>query len=173
MELKEIYEKYSDFVYNLSLKLLCDSDDAEDVVQEVFIKVHRNLNSFRGDAKIKTWLYKITVNTSINILRKRKSQNNLYKKAKNKLKITLNLEEAESLEDKVIEGMEADKIYDKIFSQLPEHYRTCIILKNIEGLSYKEICSILNISQNTLKTRLLRGKKKLLEFINKEKGVNQ
>lgn len=159
----EIVEIYKKKVYYISFNICGDHHEAEDISQEVFIKVFRFIKKFRFDAKLSTWIYQISVNTSLDIVRKRKNK-----------QIYMETSEMESLpSDQTVTGSNINDpenlaIQDSIQQKLSENLKdlskkehAVFILRYYNGLKYVEIAEILNISINTIKTLLLRAKKKL------------
>lgn len=161
-------ELYSDSIYRVALRMLNNPADAEDVLQETFIKAFRALPGFEERASLSTWLYRIAVNESLMILRKHKP-------------------EVAVAEDEFIDNNESDsypafqildwcclpeedymsgetrELLDQSINKLPENLRIVFILRDIEGLSIRETAETLNISETNVKTRLLRARLKLRE----------
>src|SRR3990172_11636710 len=157
---EKIYRAACGFVYNVVLRVTGNREDAEEITQDVFLKVYRNLKNFKFSSSFKTWLYRITVNTALNHHRKELKQQK-YK--------TLNdydcKTEITPCQSKDIEDNEESKHQaDKLLVQLSADQRTCVVLRNIEGLSYQEIADVLKINVNTVRTRLKRAREKLLSL---------
>jgi len=157
---EKIYKVASAFVYTIALRITNNQDDAEDVTQEVFIKVYKNLGKFRFHSSFKTWIYRIAVNTAINTCRGKSKE------------MGRRDEEIEDITDmnqypaQVIETACDNKANEKnIFSLLkilnPDQ-RACIVLREIEGLNYKEIAEVLKVKINTVRSRLKRAREALL-----------
>ena len=157
---EEIYNLYHQFVFNVCIKMLYNIDEAEDALQDVFVRVHKNLDSFRGEANIKTWLYKVTVNTCLNIRKSKKQYYRKWLKAKNNFKLSVR-----DKQESVIDDIEAKELLYQLLEQLPVKEKVCILLKEIESLSYKEICDILGISLGTCKSRLSHARQKLISLV--------
>jgi len=158
---ENIYKETSGFVYNVAFRIVNNKQDTEEVVQDVFLNIYRNLKSFRFQSSFKTWVYRITVNCAINHVKKMARENNRVKEYGNNLiqagKISQGLEI-----EKVNEGQE--EIISSFLKILDVNQRACIVLRNIEGLSYQEISDTLKININTVRTRLKRAREKLLNF---------
>jgi RNA polymerase sigma-70 factor (ECF subfamily) len=136
-------------VYGLAYRMLGQYEEARDASQEIFLTVYRNLNKFRGDSKFSSWLYRIALNCCHNRLRERTVQ-------------TVPLEETELVvTDESIQGdIERQERIDHVrtaLGALPYDMRQIIIMKEYEGLTFKEISEILNIPVSTAKTRLYTG----------------
>ena len=160
-------EKYHQLVLNICNNILNNYDDAMDVSQEVFIKLYESIDSFRGDSKITTWLYRISVNKSLNYLRSKKKQKwftSLDLIFGNETK-TIDPEDSEPKPDENIELDENKKALHHALSKLPEKQNIAITLNNFEDLSYKEVSEIMNISVTEVGVLINRGKKKLQKLI--------
>ncbi len=157
---EEIYRAYSDFVYNVAFRVINNIDEAQEVTQEVFINVYRKLNSFKFKSSFKTWIYRITINTAINFSKKRsKEQSRIVEfNDQNEFNTTV-----DSVSEK-IEEEQHEKVISTLLEALNPDQRACIVLRNIEGLSYQEIAESLNININTVRTRIKRAREKLISL---------
>ncbi|MCB9771614.1 MAG: RNA polymerase sigma factor [Candidatus Omnitrophica bacterium] len=155
-----IYKAMSGFVYNVALRIMNNREDAEEVTQEVFLTTYRKLQGFRLESSLKTWVYRITVNCAINFGRKKTVINNKIK--------TYDESAAEAMVEgdvqKEIEKEHTNKVVNNILSVLNLEQRVCVVLRNIEGLSYEEIAEALNININTVRSRLKRAREKILSL---------
>ncbi len=168
--LKEIYVQYADMVYNLALSYVQNAEDAEEITQDVFVKVHLKLNEFEGKSSLKTWVYRITINQSLDFIKLRKSQ----KRSGTTLRIVNDEDEEFRMPGHFnhpgveLEHKEAtEKIFEAI-NQLPDNQKTALILKSIEHLSQKEIAQTLQVSEKSVESLLLRARKSLKNLINFE-----
>jgi RNA polymerase sigma-70 factor (ECF subfamily) len=161
---EQIYIRTSGFVYNVALRITRNHADAEDVVQEVFINMHKNLPFFRFESSCSTWLYRITANTAISRCRKHSRETEAAAKYKEHLKV----ESQESPAHGPESAEEKEKIINAMLERLDDDQRACVVLRDMEGLSYDEIVQVLNIPLNTLRSRLHRAREALLEFAQKE-----
>ncbi|QPQ30282.1 sigma-70 family RNA polymerase sigma factor [Lysinibacillus sp. JNUCC 51] len=164
--LEKMMIEYGNELVRLAFSYVKDTEIAKDVVQNTFIKCYKNLDSFRFDAQIKTWLYRITINECKDYL---KSWN--YKMVQVKSFIN---ETAKSIlpstEKTVIDKYNNEEIKDTIFS-LPKVYREVVYLYYYDSLKTEEIAEVLDIPVNTVKTRLRRAKQRLESMI-KEAELN-
>jgi len=157
---EQVYKTTSGFVYNVAWRVTRNSQDAQEVTQDVFMKIYRNLKSFRFRSSFRTWVYRITVNTAINryhvSLRENKGRTD-YDKAEHHIS---------SAPDEPVHMQQADKKaqLDNLLQQLNPDQKTCIILREIEGLSYQDIAAALKIPVNTVRSRLKRGRETLLQY---------
>jgi len=160
-------EKHHHLVLNICNNILNNYDDSMDVSQEVFMKFYESIDSFRGDSKITTWLYRISVNKSLNYLRSKKKQ-----KWFSSLDIifgdetkTIDPEDTELKPGENIELNENKKALYYSLNKLPDKQRIAITLNNFEDLSYKEISEVMEISASEVGVLINRGKKKLHKLI--------
>lgn len=164
--LEKIMIDYGNELVRLAFSYVNDAEIAKDLVQNTFIKCYKKLESFRFDAQIKTWLYRITINECKDYL---KSWH--YKMVRVKSFINETTKSIiPSTEKTVIENYNKEEIKDMIFS-LPKVYREVVYLYYYDSLTSEEIASVLGISVNTVKTRLRRAKQRLGSLI-KEAEVN-
>lgn len=156
-------EKHHKLVLNICNNILNNYDDAMDVSQEVFIKFYESAESFRGDSKISTWLYRISVNKSLNFLRAKKknkwfSSLDVLFNDENK---TIDPEDQELKPGEDLEQNENKKALYYALNKLPEKQRIAISLNNFDDLSYKEISEVMEIPVSEVGVLINRGKKKL------------
>ncbi|MGB7025027.1 MAG: sigma-70 family RNA polymerase sigma factor [Candidatus Acidiferrales bacterium] len=160
---------YHASVYNVIYGILADRSDAADVTQEVFLKAFRGIHTFRRGSSLKTWLYRIAVRESLNHRRW------WCRHCRNEVSLDIPVDENHAATE--VEDLEATP-FDQLatretqiavraaLAELSEAYRSAVILRDLEGLSYEEVAEVLEISVATVKTRILRGRralKKLLE----------
>jgi len=154
-----VYRAASGFVYNVALRITRNSADAEEVTQDVFMKIYRSLESFEFRSSFKTWVYRITVNTAINRYR-RSSKDERGRVDYDGL--IESIPASGSTADGAIQRDNEARL-DALLGALSQDHRVCIILREIEGLSYEEIAASLNIPVNTVRSRLKRAREALLE----------
>jgi RNA polymerase sigma factor (sigma-70 family) len=153
-----LYRKYSKAMYNTSLRIVNNTADAEDVLQESFLDAFRSLHDFHYRSTFGAWLKKIVINKSINILRKRR----------NALVDLENTELQEMGEEEPVNEEEIQYRVEEVkktITRLPDGYRTVLSLYLLEGYDHEEISQILHISHNTVRTQYVRAKQKLLTLI--------
>lgn len=148
-----IYNDTANFVYNVALRILNNSEDAEEVTQEVFMTVYHKLKYFRFESSIKTWIYRITVNRAINLAKKRSREKMV--RAEYEKELYSNTETRPEKEKR-------SGIMEELLKSVDPDQRACLVLRNMEGLSYKEISNALKININTVRSRLRRAREKLL-----------
>lgn len=162
---EELIQRFQQPVYNTVFRMLNDSNDAHDVVQEVFFKVFRRIHSFRGDSSLKTWIYRIAVNEACN--RRRYFQRHI----RQELALDAGTTEGWNPEDTLavdcrspfdeVLGREQHELLQQALSRINPVYRAAVVLRDIEELSYEEISDILQIALGTVKSRILRGREAL------------
>jgi len=160
----ELYQNHVDMVYNLSLNYLQNTQDAEEVTQDVFIKVHEKLGAFNKKSSLKTWIYRITINQCLDFIkakkRKKRFGNLIYLFSDNE-SISESIYSTTNHPGIELENKEAtEKIFHEI-NLLPETQKTAIILKAIEGLPQKEIAEIMKLSVKAVESLLSRARKNL------------
>ena len=158
--------KYQAKIISISQRLVKDINIAEDMAQETFIKAYKVLDSFREESAFYTWIYRIAVNTSKNYLisRDRSKENTESEMHTDFSNSILELEGQDSPEDLLL----ADNLKDLInaeLNDLPEEIRTCLTLREYEGLSYAEISNILDCPVGTVRSRIFRGREVLSQAI--------
>jgi RNA polymerase sigma-70 factor (ECF subfamily) len=151
--LDELVREHLDAVYRVAYSVVRDSALAEDVAQDAILKAWRALPTFRGDSSMRSWVLRITHNTAISTLRKRREElrdPNLLPEKENRL----------STERQVVDRLSASAFEDAL-NDLDELSRSIVVLREIEGLSYDEIAQMLDVPLPTVKTRLLRSRRVL------------
>ncbi len=168
----QIVLRYQDMVFSLSSRLLGSYDEAVDLSQEVFLQIYRKLSSFRRDASLRTWIYRIVINRA-------KNRQRWWKRRINEM-TALPIEEAEArtgssrgaclasdeiAPDEALARKEQGQILHRAIEKLPFDQRTILLLKEIEGLSYEEISTTLDLPLGTVKSRLARARQSLRESL--------
>lgn len=165
MSFDEIIDRYKDAIFRMVYMHIGDFHKAEDITQEIFIKIFKNLSKFRGDSSIFTWIYKITINTI-----------STYAKRSRTMADMLSVDYMEDLpdddwdEEKLIEGLRNSSVISLI-QRLPDKYKEVLILYYYQDLKVEDICSIINEPQGTIKSKLHRGRNMLKDMLLKE-GVS-
>lgn len=159
---------YQKKTYNIALGLVGNVEDAKDIAQDTFIKAFKSMDTFKEKSLFSTWLYRITINTSKDFLRKRK----------NSMAVE-DINEIGDIKDKGLEPLEQlEQIEErkrvmKSLRQLNEEYKDVIILRDLHGFSYQEIADILVINLGTVKSRISRGRYQLRDILSRsdQKGT--
>jgi len=174
-EFARLVEMYSGRIYNLALRILNDPQDAEDVLQETFIKAYRALPSFEGRSKLSTWLFRIASNEALMLIRKSRPELILTMEQRDNQQVDTDLEEPEivdwcCLPEKELLSTEARQFLDEAIQKLSASLRVVFVLRDIEGLSIRETSESLGISEAAVKIRLLRARLKLREELTEYYG---
>jgi RNA polymerase sigma factor (sigma-70 family) len=157
---EELYKRFAPKMYAVCLRYTNNADDAQDLLQEGFIKIYKNLHRFRAEGSFEGWVRRVFVNTSIEHFRKKSTKLSLVSE-----------KEENALEDTDITALEslAEKDIINIIQQLSPGYRTVFNLYVVEGYSHKEIGELLGISEGTSKSQLARAKsvlqKKVAQYL--------
>jgi len=159
-------------VYNLALRLLNDPSDASDVVQEVFLKVFRNVGHFRGQSSLKTWIFRIAINEAHNQRRW------FFRHRHREVGIEDEQEEARSRADTLADSTQSpfDYVVDRenlaliedALSRINPTFRAAVVLRDITDLSYEETAEVLQVSLGTVKSRIMRGREALRQELGKK-----
>jgi RNA polymerase sigma-70 factor, ECF subfamily len=164
----KVVHQNSDHIYYLALKMLGNPQDAEDVLQETFIKAFNHIESFEGRSKLSTWLYRIAVNESLMLIRKRKKNithiDDDIKTDKGDL-IPKQIVDWCCLPEKELLSAETMVHLQDAIDTLSEANRAAFILRDIEGLSTREAAETLDISESAVKVRLMRARMQLREAL--------
>lgn len=162
--------KYQRLVMHIVGRMVQQNDELEDICQEVFIKVFRRLDKFRGDSKLSTWIATIAYNTAITHIRK---QNRRGELSYNEQPLLIAGTEDAGLNQRVVEEEEVKKYLLRLIESLPVKYRTVITLFHLEEFSYKEIEEITGMPEGTVKSYLSRARKLLKGKIEKVARLEQ
>lgn len=157
-----IVRHYKERLYFLIRKIVIDHDDTDDVLQEAFVKIWKNLDKFRGDSNLYTWLYRIATNEALTFLRRRKDARNISMDENPEL---MNMLEAGGQKAQLLSGEDIEIQLQKAVLQLPEKQRIVFNLKYFENLTYEEISEITDTSVGGLKANYHAAKKKIEEIL--------
>jgi RNA polymerase sigma-70 factor, ECF subfamily len=171
---EEMVRLYQHKVFNLVYRMIGSAEEAEDIAQEVFVTVFKAIDSFRGESKFSTWLYRIAANHC---------KNRMKYLGRRSYKATGELDEAAERElqdaqpsamrphidgpDAVLEGLQLERMVQAGIAALDEEHRALIVLRDVEDLSYDEIASITGLAEGTVKSRLHRARLALKEHMAK------
>ena len=158
-DIAEIFEEYKNRMYRLALSIARNEKDAEDIVQSAFIKIIKNIKRFRRQARLSTWIYRITYNEALMHLRKKRGQVNVsdtpaFDTDKAQADLFINWPK---LPDRDLLDEEFKERMDNAIKQMPIKYRMPVLLHKVEGLSVKDASLILGLNANSFKTRLHRS----------------
>lgn len=168
---KELVKRYQKVVYALFFQLAPEWDDINDLSQEVFIRIFRGIHSLKSPHAFKSWLNQIVINIFYDELKKRPKRSKTVS-----IDQVFEMEDMESsyhaeivdkayLPDELFSNSELKVVLQNAIAELPEQYRTVIVLRELQGLQYEEIADLLDCAVGTIKSRLSRAREKLQELI--------
>ncbi|MDD2526358.1 MAG: RNA polymerase sigma factor [Bacteroidales bacterium] len=155
-----LVDKYQKMVFVTAIGFLHSKEDAEDLTQEIFVKVWSSLSSFKGDSEFSTWLYRIAVNSCINTVQK-KQHNRFVELAEEWLQSIFHTESGEKDSQQLMEANETDAAIQKAIDSLPISQRTAFLLSVYDELSQKEIARVMQRTEGAVEQLLQRAKTNL------------
>jgi RNA polymerase sigma-70 factor (ECF subfamily) len=162
---ERLIERFQQPAYNLAFRLLNDEGDASDVVQEVFLKVFRNVGNFRGQSSLKTWIYRITVNEAHNARRwfgrHRRREVELDDQPEDSRSMKEMIADSGPTPFEVVLDREQQVLVEDALGRINPIFREAVVLRDITDLSYDEVADVLGVSLGTVKSRILRGREAL------------
>lgn len=168
----ELISPYTGQLLNYAFRMLKNHEDAEDALQEAYLKIYNSLNKFEGNSSFKTWIYRIVTNVCLDMLRKQKRNSTTT------LSITdedgeheLLLPDDTYMPERIAQKNAALDALQKALSSLNDEHRAIITLRDIDGFSYEEIADAMNISLGTVKSRISRARIRLKELLAKDKEL--
>ena len=150
---EDMVRAYQHRVFGVALRMLGNPAEAEEIAQEVFLRAHRALADFRGDAKLSTWLY--TIASRLCLTRLGGSERSMVRQGEDSL---LRLPHGGSGPDAALEQSELEAALHRAISELPDDRRIVVVLRDLEGLSYEEIAAALHLELGTVRSRLHRAR---------------
>lgn len=159
----KLYRDHVDLVYRYAYRLCGDMESANDLVQETFLNAFRGMNAFRGDARVSTWLYTIASRAAMRLRRKRKgaperelSLEEFIPTSDGEFRLQIPIEGLTP--EQALENKELREALDQAINKLPKKYRIALVLRDMEGLSAKEVSGIMGLSERAVKSRLHRAR---------------
>lgn len=167
-----LVKRYQRRVYAVALGMLKDREEALDVSQEAFVKVYRYLVHFKGEASFYTWLYRLTTNICIDILRRRAAQKGEHIEFDETVQVdateanigTLGSQLGTNPQKSVLQKELAEKIQEAL-AQVPEKHRAILLLREIEGMSYEDLAAVLKVPKGTVMSRLFHARAKVQKIL--------
>ena len=157
-----IVERYTDYAYNIAYRMLNNSADAEDAVQDAFLSAYRARDRFRGDAAVTTWLYRIVVNAALQKVRKERKPQQVAQRSLEDVEI---VDWSPGPESSVLNSELKEKLGEAL-SELPDDLRTAVVLRDVNQLSTEEAADVAGVSVPAFKARLHRGRVHLRGMLN-------
>jgi RNA polymerase sigma-70 factor (ECF subfamily) len=174
LEFEQIYKTHKDLVYNLALHYTQIAEDAEEIAQDVFVNIYNNSHKFKGESTIKTWVYKITVNKSLDFIKAKQRKKRSFWIGAQDIQSPLTLAPAETMHPGVIlEEKEAMGRVFRAINELPERQKTALILLKIEQQSPAEVQDIMELKPKALESLIHRAKQNLEKILNKTNDTNE
>ena len=165
----ELAERYGPRIYQLALRQMKNPEDAEEVTQDVLLKVYRKIGAFRGDSALSSWIYRITFNTAMSRLRSSKLERAAQRRERARddqdetRQASLQVADWSHMPDEELLRAQLRRAVMAAIQDLPEIYRVPVVLRDIEGLTTEEASTRLHVKDQTLKSRLHRGRLLLRE----------
>jgi RNA polymerase sigma-70 factor (ECF subfamily) len=159
---KAFYDKYKSLVYNLALNYSTNKEDAEEITQDVFISVFKKMSGFRNESKIETWIFRVTINKSLDYLKaKKRFKRNFMNDGVSIDQVSQNELSDFNHPGILLESKEKIKDIYSCINKLSDDHKTVIILLKIENKTYSEVAKIMKISVKAVESLFIRAKKKL------------
>lgn len=171
---EEFVSQFERSIYNLALRQIGHPQDAQDITQEVFLRIYRSITNFRADAKLSTWVYQITLNACVDLTRRRVRHPELPL-------VVQNEDGDEAMLDTPDETYAPEPLYERTalreqiadgLQKLSDEYRKILILRDVNGLSYDEIGQVLALPEGTVKSRLFRARDRLAAILRDDGNKN-
>lgn len=173
----ELVELYGDRVFRLMHRMLARKDEAEDMAQEVFVQVFKSIHQFRGDAKLGTWIYRVAVNLCKNRGKYLSRRHSGEEDELDAIAERAPLAEAKGVTladvsgpDQLVQGYQVEQIVRRSILALDADFREVLVLRDVEDLTYDEICEITGLAEGTVKSRLHRARAMLKEKVERLLG---
>jgi RNA polymerase sigma-70 factor (ECF subfamily) len=163
---EELYRAHSGRIYGLAVRMLGNTADAEDLLQEIFLAAHRKLESFRGESALGTWLYRLATNQILDYVRSRAARTG---------QMTDGLDDASTLPDALGHRL-GDRAIDRLdleraLAQLPAGCRAAFVLHDVEGLEHREVADVLGIAEGTSKSQVHKARLRLRVLLGRESSA--
>ncbi len=159
-ELMSMHEKR---MYAVALRMCSNREDAQDCLQDAMVRIYRSISGFKGQSSFSTWVYRITMNTCLDELRRRKSRN--VTSLDTLVESGYSPSDNENTPEKHAVSSEQRRVLNEAIAELPEDMRSAIVLRDIQGFSYEEIAEMQEANIGTIKSRISRGREKLRQIL--------
>jgi RNA polymerase sigma-70 factor (ECF subfamily) len=159
---EEVYRAHSGRLYSVACRMLGNTADAEDLLQEIFLAAHRKLDTYRGDAALGTWLYRLATNLCLDHLRSRAARTG---------HLTGTLDDEPGLQDAGSRGLAERTVtkmdLERAVAQLPEGCRAAFVLHDVEGLEHREVADVLGVAEGTSKSQVHKARLRLRSLLSR------
>jgi len=161
-----LVDLYSTMVYSVIFKMIRNSQDSEDITQEVFITIWTTMDSFKGDSLLKTWIYRIAINKAHEFIRKknRKKRKGFHVQME---ETSIQIQENEPIPSELLEFKELELAFNQSLLKIPENQQIAFLLNRFEGLSYNEIAIEMKTSHSAVESLIFRAKQNLFKLMKK------
>ena len=158
-----LMEKHESKMYAVALRMCANREDAQDCLQDAMLRIYKALPSFKGQSSFSTWAYRITMNTCLDELRRKKIRQ--AASLDQMLEVGWSPVDEENSTERHADNQELKRNLSKAIQTLPEEMRAAVVLRDVQGFSYDEIASMLSTNVGTVKSRISRGREKLREIL--------
>ncbi len=162
---EEVYQRFARMVFNLALRMAGSVEEAEDLTQEIFLRIYRHLGKFNGRSTLKTWVYRVTLNHCRSKLGRRRYPTKPLAEENDGEGEEL-VDEGRTPEDLTL-ALDVSRQVSRAIAQLKPRFREAVVLRDLEGLSYSEIAQVLKIRIGTVRSRIARGRDRLRTILEK------
>jgi RNA polymerase sigma-70 factor (ECF subfamily) len=162
---EELYQRFATMVFNLTLRMAGNVEEAEDLSQEVFLRIHRHLGKFNGRSALKTWVYRVTLNHCRSKLGRRRYPTQPL--AEENDGEGVELVDGNRGPDGRVMARDASEQLSRALREVKPAFREAVVLRDLEGLSYEEIAEILKVRIGTVRSRIARGRERLRILLEK------
>lgn len=163
----ELVRRYETFVFRIAFDVLRAEDDAADAAQDAFLKLWRGASGWRGECEVKTWIYRIAKTSALDRARSRASRTTVP------LEDVTDTADASPTPDEELERRERVRAVREAIAELPEAYREVIVMRELHGMSYREIAEAAGIDMGTVKSRISRARAELGEILKEKLGMTE
>ena len=160
---EELYRAHAGRIFGLALRMLGNPADAEDLLQDIFLAAHRKLDTFRGDAALGTWLYRLAMNQILDHVRSRAARAGQLTDGMDDMSVLADAGGAK-LADRAVDRVDLERA----IAQLPEGCRAAFVLHDVEGLEHQEVAEVLGIAEGTSKSQVHKARLRLREILGRQ-----
>jgi len=174
MNFENVFLQYQKMIYNLAWRIMGNKEDAEDITQEVAMKIYRNLHKCKGEGFLSAWIGKITHNTCMDVLRRKKGKYTTSLDDVVELgdgEVQVQMQDNEASPEELLLQKEISGQIESALQKLPPEFRSLVVLRDVNGYSYEEIAEILDLPKGTVKSRIFRGRIKLKDILLREQII--
>jgi RNA polymerase sigma-70 factor, ECF subfamily len=168
----ELVRRYQDRLYNTVYRLLDNAEDARDVVQDSFLNAYQSLDSFKGDSRFFTWLYRIAMNTAFSLKRKQRATLSIDRAREGSAAAEPPDTSISNQPNFALEQADEERLVQQALNSLSPEHRAVLILKDMEGQKYEAMAEVLQVPIGTIRSRLHRARLELRELLLRQRGQN-